>query len=909
MEALYQGDRTRIGDGFAVHVSSRRRLFRIPFRRGGLREEVDEELQFHLEERAAKYERAGMSPDEAWAAAERRFGDVDRIRRDVEGIMKRRERVMQHSNILDEVRRALVFAGRQIRRSPGFSSIAVFTITLAIGATTSIFSVVDGIMLRALPFEEPDELVMVWADYTRRDVVLADKRREWLSWPNFSDFRAEVSAVEAVSAFGSWNPTLTGSGAAEQISGSIFSLGMFSQVLKVEPALGRGFLPEDDLPDAAATVLLSDGFWRRAFGADRDILERRILLNGRPFTVIGVMPEGFQPPAFLGTDAWQLLQFDMSNGGGRGAAFLRAVGRIADASSLEVAQAQATELGARLEREFPEANVDTGFNLYALQFDMVQQASTALWVLLGAVGFVLLIACVNVANLLLARGATRRAELAVRVALGAGRRTILTQLMTESSLLAGIGGLLGTGLSFVGTATIVRLAPAGTPLLDQVAVDGRILVFAALVTMLAGALFGVLPALRSVQVQPAPALRGGGRSATGGRSARIRNTLVMGQIGLALMLLVGAGLLVRSFQNLQEIDLGFDPEGVLSMQLQLPSTSYPDRATRLAFFGPLEARLAAIPGVESVGSITNLPMAGFDSDTGFEVEGAAPAQPGLRPSVWLRRITPGYASAMGLEVVSGRAFTAGDDAEAIPVIIVNETLERDYFNGRAVGKRLNVNNPAEPVWREVVGVVRDIKNFGIRADSRNAMYLPYAQLPTNFMFTAVRTSVEPESLVSSIRDVVSGLDQGVAMARVRPMEDLVSSSLASDRFVTSLLGGFAVVALILAVVGLYGVVSYSVSTRLREMGVRIALGAPSGGIRALVLRWSLSLAVAGIVLGALGAAGLTRLMEGLLFGVGATDVATFGIVSVVMAVAAVLASLLPAIRATRVDPIKVLKAD
>lgn len=815
---------------------------------------------------------------------------------------------MQQSDMLDEVRRALVFAGRQIRRSPGFSSVAVLTIMLAIGATTSIFSVVDGVMLRALPFEESDELVMVWADYTRREVVLPDRRREWLSGANFSDFRAEVAAVEAVSAFTRWGPTLTGSGDAQQINGGTFSYGMFSQVLAVEPAMGRGFAPKDDLPDATATIILSDGFWRRAFGADPSILEQTIRLNDVPYVVIGVMPTSFQPPAFLGSDAWSTLQRDLTDEG-RGGAYLRAIGRLADGASLELARSQATQLGVRLEQEYPEANVDTGFNVYPLQSDMVRQASTTLWVLLGAVGFVLLIACVNVANLLLARGATRHSELAVRVAIGAGRKSILTQLMTESLLLAGIGGVLGVGLAFVGTATIVQLAPAGTPLLDQVAVDGRILGFAAVITMFAGVLFGILPALRAARTQPAAALREGGRSGMAGSSTRLRNALVVGQVGLALMLLVGAGLLIRSFQNLQRVDLGFDPEGVLSMQIQIPPVRYQDAVSRIAFFGPLEERLSALPGVEAVGSITNLPMAGSDEDNNFWVEGATPPREGLEPSVWVRRVTPGYFDALGLRLVTGRGFTLGDDSEATRVIIVNERLERDYFGGQAVGKRLNVNNPADPVWREVVGVVQDVKNFGIRSESRNAMYLPYAQAPTTFMFTAIRASVAPESLTNAIREVVAELDPGVAVASIQPMEDLVSSSLASDRFVTSLLGGFAVVALILAVVGLYGVVSYSVSTRMREMGVRIALGAPSSGIRGLVLRWSLSLAVAGIVLGALGAAGLTRLMEGLLFGVGATDVATFGIVSVVMALAAVLASLIPAIRATRVDPIKVLKAD
>jgi putative ABC transport system permease protein len=380
-------------------------------------------------------------------------------------------------------------------------------------------------------------------------------------------------------------------------------------------------------------------------------------------------------------------------------------------------------------------------------------------------------------------------------------------------------------------------------------------------------------------------------------------------VALALILLVGAGLLVRSFENLRQVDLGFSPEGVLSMQVQLPAVRYPEAADRLAFFVPLEERLGALPGVLATGSITNLPLAGQDGDTGFFVEGAAPPEPGLRPSVWLRRITPGYFDALGLDLVSGRAFSPSDDAEATRVIIVNETLERDYFDGQAVGKRLNINNPEEPIWREIVGVARNIKNFGIRADSRNALYLPYAQAPTTFMFTAVRTSVDPESLIPAIRAEVAALDPGVALSRVGPMEELVSASLAADRFTTSLLGGFAIMALLLAVVGLYGVVSYTVSTRMREMGVRIALGAPDAGIRQLVLRWALGLALGGIVAGAIGAVGVTRLMEGLLFEVGTTDAVTFATVSVVMAGAAVLASIVPAIRATRVDPIKVLKAE
>lgn len=872
---------------------------------------MDDEIRFHLERRAARFEEEGMTPEEARVAAEARFGDVTSVKGEVERTMKRNERAVRKSDTLDSVRRDLSFALRQIVRNPGFSSIAILTIALAIGATTSVFSVVDGIMLRPLPFDEPDELVMVWADYTRRDVMLPDKRREWLSWPNFSDFRDDVPAVEHVAAFGGWGPTLTGVGSsAEQLLGAQVGEGMFSAILDVSPVMGRGFTPDEHAAEGPRAVLLSNGFWGRAFGADPNVLGQTIRLNDQPFTVVGVMSADFHPPPFLGTDVWTPLQMDRTNGGGRGGAFLRAMGRLTDAGALELARTQATQLGLRLENEYPQTNGETGFNVYPLQFDMVQQSSRALWLLLGAVAFVLLIACVNVANLLLSRGASRQSELAVRIAMGAGRRRILTQLMTESLILAAAGGALGAAFSLIGTGALVRLAPAGTPLIEQVTVDARILGFAALVTMVTGAVFGIMPALRASQAEPATVIRAGGRSGGAAGSAGLRNGLVVGQVGLALILLVGAGLLVRSFQNLRNVDLGFDPEGVLAMQVQISPVRYEEATDRVAFFSTLEERLLSVPGVEGVGSITNLPMAGADGDTSFFVEGAAPPESGRAPAVWLRRITPGYMDALGVEIVSGRGFTASDDAETTRVILVNETLERDYFDGQAVGKRLNVNNPEQPIWREIVGVAADIKNFGIRSESRNAMYLPYAQAPTTFLFTAVRTSgVDPASLINPLRAQVGEIDPGVALADIQPMDELVSSSLGADRFTTTLLSGFAVVALLLAVVGLYGVVSYSVNTRLRELGVRIALGAHSSGIRRLVVGWAVTPALGGILVGGIGALAVTRLMEGLLFEVPATDLVTFTAVAVLMAVATIVASLIPAMRATRVDPIRVLKSD
>ena len=886
-----------------------RRFFRLPFKKDGIRQEVDEELRFHLEMRTERCQREGLAPTDARDEARRRFGDFEQVREEVEEMMRKRMKATRKSDLIDDGRRDVAFAARQLLRNPGFSAVAMLTIALGIGSTTAIFSVVDGIMLRPLAYEEPDELVMIWADYTRRDVVLPDLRREWLSWPNFSDFRDEVSAVEAASTFSGWTPTLTGAGDAEQLNGVRFSHGMFSDVLGVDPAIGRGFLPEEDGPDGPSVTLLSDGFWKRAYGGDPSVVGSDILLSGQPYTVVGVMPASFLPPSFLGTDLWTPLQFDLSNGGGRGSAFLRSVGRLADGSSLELARSQATDLGSRLEQQFPEANTGVGYSVYPLRFDMVQQTSAALWVLLGAVGFVLLIACVNVANLLLARGASRRAELAIRVALGAGRGRILSQLLTESLLMAVVGGAIGVGLAYVGTDILVGLAPTGTPRIDEVAVDGRILVFAAAVTALAGLIFGALPALRASRTEPATSLREGARGASGVRAGRLRNTLVIGQVALALILLVGAGLLIRSFENLQNVELGFEPEGVLTLQTQMPGLRYPDAASRHDFMRPLEERLSAIPGVEAVGSVTNLPLAGLDGDVSFQVEGQPVPEPGQPQAVWLRRITPNYFDAMGLELVSGRPFNIADTDDQPQVVIINKTLEDDFFDGNALGKRVNVNNRDNPVWREIVGVAGDIKNFGIRAESRNAMYVPFYQISSGFMFTVVRTSLQPTSIMASVRREVAAIDPSMAVASLQPMDDWVDDSLATDRFTTTLLAGFAVVALLLAVVGLYGVVSYSVNTRLREMGVRIALGAGGSSIHRLILHWSLRLALAGIVLGAVGAFGATRLMGGLLFGVEPADPATFALTAGVMAAAALVASMIPAIRATRVDPIKVLKAE
>ena len=799
------------------------------------------------------------------------------------------------------------YALRSALKNPGPTAVIVLTLGLGIGASTAIFSVVDGIMLRPLPFPEPHRLVTVWADYSAR----TGRLREWLNIPGFYDLRREEEVFEEIAVWGGWGPTLTGLGDAEALVGAELSAGMFSGVLQVPPTLGRAFLPEDDEPGAPLVVMLSHGFWSRVFGGDPNAVGTTVSLNDTPFTVIGVMPPGFRPPFIPAAEVWApILQNATTNSCGRGCAGWRSFGRLMPGVSLETARERTAALARRLGEEFPQSNTGVGYALFPMHTELVREASTALWVLLGAVGLVLLIACVNVANLLLARTTVRQSELAVRAALGAERGRIMRQLLTESTVLALLGGSLGMAIAAVGTKFLVALAPAGTPRIGEVVVDLRILAFAGAITMLSTFLFGLLPALRASRTDLHEVLKTGGRGQDIGiRGRMVTSGLVVGQVAIALMLLVGAGLLLRSLSELNSVDLGFDEENVLTVQLGLPSTRYPDRAASTTFFLELERRLGAMPGVTSVGATNTIPLSGNDGDVNFHVEGTPLPAPGeAAPAVWFRRVTPGYFETMGIRIVRGRAFRPGDDPQAPRVIMINETLAAQHFpDQNPVGLRINVNSRANPVWREIVGVAQDVKNFGVTRGSRNAMYAPYSQVASPFMTMVMRTSVDPASLIPTARSVVAAMDPNLASGSMTPMKSIVRGSLGSERFITQLLSLFAAVALLLAVVGLYGVVSYSVSRRIHEIGVRIALGAADGDIRKLIVGKSLALVAVGVGTGVAGALLLTRTMAGLLFGVSATDPTTFGATVVLLGVVAAVASAIPAQRAVRVDPITVLR--
>jgi predicted permease len=876
--------------------------------RGRIAGDVDEEVRFHLERKVEKLIASGMSEEDARREAFRRFGDVERIKEQMTTMTRRREARRRNAEAADGIRQDVAYALRQLVRSPGFTAVTVLTLTLGIGATTAIFSVVDGILFRPLPFEEPEELVAVWSDYTRRGGPVD----EWPNFPNLWGLRAQSATLEAVGIVGGSSGTLTGiDGPAEFIGGAAVSHDLLARVLRAGPALGRGFTPEEDRPGAPGTILLSHGLWARAFGEDPAVVDRTITLNGQQFTVIGVMPRDFRPPPIVDGEYWIPLRMDMSQHAcGIGGACLRSIARLAQGATLESASAEAAQIAAHQEAEAPDANAGVTWNLEPLQADLVADARVGLLVTLGAAVFVLLIACVNQASLLLARGTNRRGELAVRSAIGAGRGRIVSQLLVESMVLALAGGLVGVAFAYVLTDVLVSLAPPGTPRIDEVAVDGRVLAFAAAATLLSGLLFGTVPALRSAGGKLHDSLREGGRGDPHAAGVRLRQVLVAAQVALALVLLTGSGLLVRSFQKLRDVELGFRPEGLLTFRINLPAARYDAGEPIVAFQRELEEKLAAIPGVEAVAMTSSLPLAGFDSDRGFTIEGRAVPPPEQAQAVWYQAVSPGLLGTIGTLVLRGRGILAGDATDGPRVVVINEAFGRRWFPGEdPLGRRLNFDDPAAPVWWEIVGVARDVKHFSVRDEARASLYVPFTQMRPRTQFWVVRSERDIAALTADVRNVIASVDRELAAGQIMPLGELVRGALAPERFVTMLLTLFAAVALTLAVVGLYGVVSYNVNTRLREMGVRLALGASGALVAALVVRRSLVVVGVGLLAGVVGSIGLTRLLRGLLFGVEPGDLLTHAAAVALLSGAAVAASLLPARRAASVDPSEVLREE
>ena len=789
---------------------------------------------------------------------------------------------------------------RSLLKRPGFTFIAIITLGLGIGANSAIFSVVKGVLWRPLPYPNPQELVMAWEDHKAR----GGPEREWFSPSDFYDWRDQNSSFANLSALNNWAPTLTGRDEPEALVGALVSHDMFN-LLGVAPMLGRGFLQEEDQPKAPNVVVLSHELWQRRFNSDRTIVGKSISLSQENYSVIGVMPAGFQFPVIPNAQLWRTMRPVLNPTCERGCLVLRVLGRLKPDTTIERARADAGTVAARLAAQYPDTNAKVGATLVPLHEQLVGNMKRPLLVLLGAVGFVLLIACANVANLMLARAATREREIALRSALGASRGRVIRQLLTESAVLAIAGAVAGLLLASGLLRLLLGLSPPGTPGLDQIGIDIYVLAFTFLVALVTGLFFGLAPALQLSKTDLNRSLKDGKGGPGGSRGGRLRSALVVSEIALALILLIGSGLLIKSFILLQRVDPGFNPEHLITLRLILNRTSYPNPPQLTVFYSQLLDRVKAVPGAQSAGLISTLPLSGNNTDTNFLIEGQPPPPQNQEPVAWYNSVSPDYFRAMELRVIKGRSFTAFDNEKSPLVVIISETLARRYFpNEESLGKRIG-SGPDR--WREIVGVVKDVKHFGLDADTPPTMYFPMSQVPARAMNLVVRTSGDPLSLAPSLRAQVWAGDRNLAIANLSDMKGLVSGSVIQQRFILLLLACFATLALLLAAVGIYGVMSYAVTQRTHEIGIRMALGASMAEVLKLILRNGIVLTLTGVAIGLALAFALTRLMTTLLFGVAPTDAMTFALVSGGLVLVALLACFIPARRATKVDPLVALR--
>ncbi len=807
----------------------------------------------------------------------------------------------------------LRYALRLVRKTPGFSAVAVLTLALGIGANTAIFSVVDAVLLRPLPFADGERLVSLFHSYPKMDLEFAS-----VSPPGFVDYRDHTKSFAAMAAHtGSRAPAaLTGQGEPRRIRGEMASAEFF-KTLGVEPALGRGFLPEDEKPGQDTVVVLSHGLWRQLFGADRGALGRKLTLDGRDYQIVGVAPQGFRYPGE--TDLWVPLGFKPEQlvDEERGHEYLNVVARLAPGASLASAQAEMATVSAGI-RDRARAittfldNAGWHVRVQSLRESLTGEVRPALLLLLGAVGAVLLIACVNVANLLLARAAVRGREMALRTALGAGRGRMIRQLLAESVVLALLGGGLGLLLAAWGVQGLAAARPSQIPVDLPIGLDLRVLAFTAGLSLLTGLLFGLLPALRTSRPDLQAALQQGGRGDSGARS-RLRGALVVAEVALALILLVGAGLLLQSFARRAGVDPGFRTDGLLTFRLSLPTAEYQEPERVEAFYRQLTERLGALPGVRAAGAVSTLPLSGDMSTASYYFE-SLPVQPGESgPHGAPRIVTPGYFGAVEVPLRKGRLFTPGDRADAPPVAIIDEAVARTFFPGRnPLGERLRFGfegDETAPHWRTIVGIVGHVQEVIPGEDGKSQIYLPHAQKPERYLYLALAADGDPLALAGPARDAVRALDAKLPVDEVRTMDERLARSVAQPRLSAVLLGLFAGLAALLAAVGLYGVMAYSVAQRTREIGVRLAIGASRSQVLRMVVGQGAALTAIGLVLGLAGALAAGRLVAGLLFEVQPSDPATLAGVTLLLAGAALLASYVPARRAARLDPQVALRGE
>jgi putative ABC transport system permease protein len=794
---------------------------------------------------------------------------------------------------------------RTLVKTPGFAAVAVIVLALGIGANTAIFSVVNGVLLRPLPYKDPGRLVQLWATYAKWKAS-----RIILSPADFFDLVDENRAFEGALIYRPGQMNLAGGGEPESVWSARVSTNLFG-LLGVRPFLGRGFLPDEDRPGKGQVAILSHGLWERRYGGDRGILGKPVTLNTNPYLVVGVMPPGFAFPTAT-TDVWVpfVPTTDELRSHGLQEAF--AIARLKRAVRLEQAQAEMDAIAGRLASANPKTNEGRGFRLVPLQEEIVGDVRPALLVLFGAVGLVLLIACANVANLSLARGAGRQMEIAIREALGAGRARVIRQLLTESLLVALLGGGVGLLLAPAGIVLLRTIGPADFPRLDAVGIDRWVLWFTFGVSVVSAILFGLAPAFQTSRLDLRGSLKEAAMTSQVGFTIfgrhRTRSMLVISQVALALVLLAGSGLLIRSFWRLVTVDPGFDPRNVLTMSLSLPSRKYPTTQARNAFFQDVLERVAALPGVTAVGAVNMSPISGGAVTYSFEVEGRPSAQAGESPEAELESISPGYFRAMGVKLLHGRNFTNQDRSSAPAVAIVSQALARRYWPNEDPVRRRIHGGWSSGGLTEIIGVVSDTRDIALAAAPLPQLYLPYLQSGNyGYMTLAVRTPSRPLELVHPIEAQVWAVDKDQPLAHVMTLEGVLSKSVAEPRFRTLLLGIFAGLALSLALVGIYGVVSYTVAQRTHEIGIRMALGAERGNVLKLVVRQGLALTFMGLGAGLVAALALTRFLVSFLYDVRATDPPTFIAVSLALAAAGLVASYVPARRATKVDPMVALR--
>ncbi|MFL5494118.1 MAG: ADOP family duplicated permease [Gemmatimonadales bacterium] len=868
--------------------------------RDSIAEQVEAELDFHLEMLTRELMESGLSREAAYAQAVQRFGDLGAVASRCRKIGLQREREIRRTEYLDELRQDAGHALRQLRKAPGFAAVAILTLALAIGANTAIFSVVSAVLLRPLPYPAADRLTVLWA-------ARGDQKQNLVSIPDVKEWRDRNRTFEDIEIVRSQSVNLTGGDAPDRLVGSFITAGTL-RLLGARASIGRLFTEEETTEGSGQQVtVLSHGVWKTRFGSDPRVLGRTLTLNGRPHVVIGVTTPDFQDP-FGQQDIWLPITSAPNP-----AWFTRdnpsvwAVGRLKPGVTLEQAQRDLSIISRQLAKEYPATNAGYDASVFSMRDNVVGQVRPALLIVLGFVGVVLLIACANVANLQLARAASRRSEISLRAALGAGRGRLVRQVLTESLVLSVIGGGAGLALAYWMIRSLVAAVPGGLPVFGGIGLDRGVLLFSAAITIATGLLFGIMPALHAARADLGDSLRSRGSDGPIGGRGDVRNAFVAVQLALCIVLLVGAGLLTRSLTALQRVDLGFDPEKLLTAEFRLPATKYNSPEKIDQFMTQALGAIRAVPGIRSAALLNSVPLSGNWATTGYLPAGQAEPGPGLQPTAQINGVTDGYFRTMGIPLLEGREFEASDRADSPPVAIVNQELARRAWpNQSALGKQLKIFGLPD-VGATIVGVVGSVKQFTLGEPAGAQLYQPKSQSSGIFASVAARTDGDPMALGDAMRSAIWSVDPEQPVWKIRSMRSLVDRDLAPQKFTTLLTGSFALLALLLAAVGVYGVMSYAVAQRTREIGIRMALGAARGQVVRMVLGRGARIVAVAAGLGLLIALGAARLLRSQLFGVAANDLLTFATVPLGLAFVALLACYLPARRAAGVDPVIALR--